>query len=243
MFSVVPVDATGVPLRPMLSWLDQRSSAEAARISPSGRAGRRLRPVRCGADREGHRPQDRVAAGSRAGCRAADRLVSRLQGGRRRAADRERRDRPDRRQSRSVSSTRRPAPGTPSCAGRRASPLDRLPPIRGATEAVGALTREAADADRASAGTPVGVRRRRRAGRARSAPGRWRVGDVHLSLGTAVYFGILAETRLSDPGRRLGPLRHIAPARLAPVARDRDRRGGAVVARSPDRRSRWSHGA
>ena len=64
MFSVVPVDAVGRPAsadavlaRPAL---ERRGGTD----PPSGRTGRRLRPVRCGADREGHRPSDRVAGGT-----------------------------------------------------------------------------------------------------------------------------------------------------------------------------------
>ena len=242
MFSVVPVDASGVPLRPMLSWLDQRSSAEAARI-------RRAAGPDDGYDRfdavltakdiapriawlEAHEPDVVRRTAWYLDCKEA--VVARLTGSA--AID-----------PTGASAFRLVDPATGAWDADLCriaeTPLDRLPPIRGATEAVGALTREAADVDRASAGNARGVRRRRRAGQPdrRRGGGEWR--RTHLSLGTAVYFGILAETRLSGSGpatRTTTP--HRAP-RLAPVARDRDRRGGAVVARSPDRRSRWSHGA
>src|SRR4029079_18261836 len=90
------------------------------------------------------------------------------------------------------------------------TPIDKLPPIIGATEGVGYLTRARAEATGLRAGTPVacGAGDVPASQIGACAVG---IGDVHLSLGTAVYFGILSDTRLEDPGRRLGPLRHIAP--------------------------------
>ena len=209
MFSVVPVDGSGVPLRPMLSWLDQRSSAEAARI-------RRAAGPNDGYDwfdavltakdiapriawLETHEPDIARRTAWYLDCKEA--VVARLT--RSAAID-----------PTGASAFRLVDPATGAWDADLCriaeTPLDRLPPIRGATEAVGALTREAADMTGLRPGTPVACG----AGdvpASQIGAGAVASGDVHLSLGTAVYFGILSETRLSDPGRRLGPLRHIAP--------------------------------
>jgi xylulokinase len=89
-------------------------------------------------------------------------------------------------------------------------PIDRLPPIVAATDVIGHLTPAAAELTGLRVGTPVACGTGDVAA-SQIGAGAVGPGDVHLSLGTAVYFGILSATQIADPGRRLGPLRHIAP--------------------------------
>ncbi|MFL5687073.1 MAG: FGGY-family carbohydrate kinase [Chloroflexota bacterium] len=209
MFSVVPVDAAGVPLRPMLSWLDQRSSVEAARIRRAagpddGYA--RFDAVLTAKDivprirwLEEHEPEIARRTAWYLDCKEA--VVARLTGAA--AID-----------PAGASAFRLVDPETgdwdPDRCRLAETPLDRLPPIVGATEIVGALTAEAAEATGLRPGTAVACG----AGdvpASQIGAGAVRSGDVHLSLGTAVYFGILSDAHLEDPSHRLGPLRHIAP--------------------------------
>jgi xylulokinase len=209
MFSVVPVDATGRPLRPMLSWLDQRSSAEAARIreaaGPDGGYAR-FDAVLTAKDivpriawLESHESATARRTAWYLDCKEA--VVARLTG--KVATD-----------PTGASAFRLVDPQTGDWDPERCrvaeTPIDRLPPIVGATDVVGELSHDAATATGLRAGTPVACG----AGdvpASQIGAGAVRTGDVHLSLGTAVYFGVLAASRLDDPGRRLGPLRHIAP--------------------------------
>ena len=209
MFSVVPVDATGVPLGPMLSWLDQRSSVEAARIrsaaGPDEGYGRfdavltakDIVPRICWL--ETHQPEVARRTAWYLDCKEA--VVARLTGTP--AID-----------PTGASAFRLVDPETgdwdPDRCRLADVPIERLPPIVAATEVVGTLTRDAADATGLRAGTPVACG----AGdvpASQIGAGAVAIGDVHLSLGTAVYFGILSDARLEDPSRRLGPLRHVAP--------------------------------
>ncbi len=209
MFSVVPVDASGVPLGPMLSWLDQRSSVEAARIRRAAGpddgyprfdavlTAKDIVPRICWL--ETHEPDIARRTAWYLDCKEA--VVARLTGTA--AID-----------PTGASAFRLVDPETggwdPDRCRLAETPIDKLPPIIGATEVVGYLTREAAEATGLRAGTPVACG----AGdvpASQIGAGAVGIGDVHLSLGTAVYFGILSDTRLEDPGRRLGPLRHIAP--------------------------------
>ncbi len=208
MFSVVPVDPSGVPLRPMLSWLDQRSSVEAARIR--GAAGPdegygRFDAVLTAKDIvpriswvESHEREVARRTAWYLDCKEA--VVARLTGTA--AID-----------PTGASAFRLVDPATGEWDGELCRladvPIARLPPIVGATEVVGTLTREAADATGLRPGTPVACG----AGdvpASQIGAGAVAVGDVHLSLGTAVYFGVLSDVHLKDPARRLGPLRHIA---------------------------------
>ena len=209
MFSVVPVDAAGVPLRPMLSWLDQRSSVEAARIraaaGPDEGYGR-FDAVLTAKDIvpriswvESHEPEIARRTAWYLDCKEA--VVARLTGTA--AID-----------PTGASAYRLVDPATGAWdadLGRLAEvPIARLPPIVGATEVVGALTSEAAEATGLRPSTPVACG----AGdvpASQIGAGAVGIGDVHLSLGTAVYFGVLSDAHLQDPARRLGPLRHIAP--------------------------------
>ena len=205
MFSVVPVDADGHALRPMLSWLDQRSDAEAAAIV--GRGGpdggyAALDAVLTGKDiapkiawLRRHDDDRRIAwyldckeavAARLTGAAVTDpcgasayRLIDRASG----EWDRE------------------------SCelAG---VPIDRLPRVEAATAVGGRLSAEGAALTGLLAGTPVVVG----AGdvpAGQIGAGANEPGEAHLSLGTATYFGITADRYLPDPARRLGPLRHV----------------------------------
>ncbi|HET9085235.1 MAG TPA: FGGY family carbohydrate kinase [Candidatus Limnocylindrales bacterium] len=209
MFSVVPVDASGVPLRPMLSWLDQRSSVEAARIraaaGPDEGYGR-FDAVLTAKDIvpriswvESHEPEIARRTAWYLDCKEA--VVARLTGTT--AID-----------PTGASAFRLVDPATGAWDAdlcRLAEvPIARLPPIVGATEVVGTLTRKAAEATGLRPGTPVACG----AGdvpASQIGAGAVGIGDVHLSLGTAVYFGVLSDAHLQDPARRLGPLRHVAP--------------------------------
>lgn len=82
-----------------------------------------------------------------------------------------------------------------------------LPEIRGATEPVGPLRPEAA--------VRLGLRQdvvvyvgTGDVPASQLGAGAVRLGDAHLSLGTAAYFGLLMGERRSDPARMLAPLRH-----------------------------------
>src|SRR5690349_20083973 len=199
MFSVVPVDAAGIPLRPMLSWLDQRSSLEAARIQRAAGpddgyasfdavlTAKDIVPRICWV--ETHEPDIARRTARYLDCKEA--VVARLTGTA--AID-----------PTGASAFRLVDPATGDWDPERCEladvPIARLPPILAATDVVGRLTREAAAAPGLRPGTPVAT-----------GAGAIGVGDVHLSLGTAVYFGILCDTHVEDPARRLGPLRHIAP--------------------------------
>lgn len=209
MFSVVPVDASGAPLRPMLSWLDQRSSAEAARIRRAAGADdgyARFDAVLTAKDiapriawLEAHEPDIARRTAWYLDCKEA--VVARLTGNA--AID-----------PTGASGFRLVDPATGGWDAElcrlAGTPIERLPPIRGATEIVGSVGHDAALTTGLRPGTPVACG----AGdvpASQIGAGAVSSGDVHLSLGTAVYFGILSETRLTDPSRRLGPLRHIAP--------------------------------
>jgi sugar (pentulose or hexulose) kinase len=209
MFSVVPVDPAGVALRPMLSWLDQRSSAEAGRI-------RRAAGPDDGYDRfdavltakdivpriswlEAHEPDTARRTAWYLDCKEA--VVARLTG--RIATD-----------PTGASAYRLVDPRTGGWDAERCrlaeTPIDKLPPIVDATDVVGELTHEAAISTGLQAGTPVACG----AGdvpASQIGSGAVGAGDAHLSLGTAVYFGVLSASRLDDPGHQLGPLRNIAP--------------------------------
>lgn len=207
MFSVVPVDADGRAVRPMLSWLDQRSEIEANAIT--GRAGADsgygiFDAVLTAKDivpkiawLQAH-DDDRSTAwyldckeavvARLTGTAAIDpcgasafRLVDRVSGGWDAAA----------------------------CAAAGVA-IARLPPILPAAAVGGWITSEAAALTGLVAGTPVVVG----AGdvpAGQIGAGAVRDGDAHLSIGTAAYFGITTGQHARDPEGRLGPLRDIVP--------------------------------
>jgi xylulokinase len=208
MFSVVPVDQDGRPLRRMLSWLDQRAAMEAASIR--GSAGEdegyglfdavltakdivpRIAWLRS------HEPDLSGRTAWYLDCKEA--IVARLTGAV--AIDP------------SGASAYRlvdPVTGTwdPDRCRMAGIPIERLPPIRGAAEVIGELSADAARLTGLRAGTPV-VTGAGEVPASQLGSGATRAGDTHLSLGTAVYFGILADRRPVDPERHLGPIRNIA---------------------------------
>lgn len=207
MFSTVPVDGAGRALRPMISWLDQRSHAEAAAIAM--RAGgdqgyARFDAVLSGKDivpkiawLRAHEPDQRTAW--YLDCKEA--VVARLTGAI--AID------PCGASAYRLTGRSSSTWDGDACAA-AGIPLERLPPIHPATEIAGRLTGEAADATGLARGTPVIVG----AGdvpAGQIGAGAHGDGDAHLSLGTAAYLGITARDHLVDPGGRLGPLRHVVP--------------------------------
>lgn len=209
MFSVVALGANGLPIRPMLSWLDQRSAAEAARIRAASGPDDGYAifdSVLTAKDivpriawLEAHEPETARQAAWYVDCKEA--LAARLTGVV--AID-----------PAGASAFRLLDPRTDGWDLDRCRlagvPIDRLPPIAAATDVIGGLTPAAAALTGLLVGTPVACG----AGdvpASQIGAGAVGPGDVHLSLGTAVYFGILSATQVADPGRRLGPLRHIAP--------------------------------
>jgi sugar (pentulose or hexulose) kinase len=209
MFSVVALDANGLPIRPMLSWLDQRSAAEAARIRlasgpddgyaifDSVLTAKDIAPRI--AWLEAHEPETARRTAWYVDCKEA--VAARLTGVV--AID-----------PAGASAFRLVDPRTDDWDLERCRlagvPIDRLPPILAATNVIGHLTPAAAGLTGLRVGTPVACGTGDVAA-SQIGAGAVDPGDVHLSLGTAVYFGILASTQIADPGRRLGPLRHIAP--------------------------------
>lgn len=211
MFSVVPVDRSGRPLRPMLSWLDQRADTEAAEIAwRAGHDGGHavFDAVLTGKDivpkiawLRANEPEPRTAA--YLDCKEA--IVARLTGSM--AID-----------ACGASAFRLTGSGSGPAAWDAAAcqlagvPIEHLPPIAPAASLVGRITAEAAALTGLRAGTPVVVG----AGdvpAGQIGAGAAAHGDAHLSLGTAAYFGITAERHLADPHGRLGPLRHVIPDR------------------------------
>lgn len=211
MFSVVPADGAGRPLRPMLSWLDERAAGQAAELE------RRIAPDRQYAvfdalltakdivpriqwlRNEEPGLDDRVAW--YLDCKET--VIARLTGAI--AID------PAGASAFRLSNPMSGAWDPERCAAADV-PIERLAPIHEATAIVGRLTAEASELTGLPAGTPV-VAGAGDVPASQIGAGALGLGDVHLSLGTAVYFGITADRRPADPGRRLGPLAHVVPGR------------------------------
>lgn len=207
MFSTVPVDGSGQPLRPMLSWLDQRSHEEAdAIVERSGpdRGYGVFGAVVSGKDivpkiawLRTHDDDPRTAW--YLDCKEA--VVARLTGV---AAI-------DPCGASAYRLTDRTNGTWADDACRVAGiPTERLPPILAATQIAGRVTRQAAEPTGLRAGTPVIVG----AGdvpAGQIGAGAHGDGDAHLSLGTAAYLGITMQQHRDDPAGQLGPLRHVVP--------------------------------
>lgn len=87
-------------------------------------------------------------------------------------------------------------------------PLDRLPPVRPASSVAGHLLPTASEAMGLPAGIPVVVG----AGdvpASQVGAGAVRPGDAHVSLGTAVYFGVTVDRPVTDPAGQLGVIGHV----------------------------------
>ena len=124
----------------------------------------------------------------------------------------------------------RRGPGTPGPARPPwVPPRDLLPEVAAATDLAGQVTGWGPRAATGLlAGTPVVGRGRRRAGQSGRGRGHPGTATLHVSLGTAVYFGVTLWTgparRPGSPARRLSA--HMDPKPLHPVAGDRHRRRG-----------------
>jgi xylulokinase len=211
MFNLVAVDESGDPILPMLSWLDSRSSGRAAalaeEVSPSDQF-RLLGSVVTAKDLlpkilwlRDERPELYRRTRWLLDCKEA--LVLQLTG--RAVIDP------------AGSSAFRlvdPASGEWSPVACRRMGVDAalLPEVRPAASIAGGLTETAARALGIAAGTPVivgaGDVPASQLGAGAIAPG-----DVHLSLGTAVYLGITLAAALRDPAEHLGVLGHAIPDR------------------------------
>jgi xylulokinase len=211
MFNLVAVDEHGDPVLPMLSWLDTRSSSRAAalaeEISPTDQF-RLLGSVVTAKDilpkilwLRDERPELYRRTRWLLDCKEA--LVLQLTG--RAVID-----------PAGASAFRLvdPASGDWSSVACRRLGVDPalLPEVQPAASIAGGLTATAAREFGIAAGTPVIVG----AGdvpASQLGAGAIATGDVHLSLGTAVYLGITVDAPLPDPAGNLGVLGHAIPDR------------------------------
>lgn len=209
MFNIVAVDEAGVPLAPMISWLDQRcepaAAALAARVSHEEQF-ELVSSVVTGKDmvprilwlRE-HRPEVYAASRWLLDCKEA--LVMRLTG----AAVTD---------HAGASAYRLYDPATKdwhrTACERFGVDAAKLPAVRNASDLAGVLRDEVADHLGLPPGVPVYVG----AGdvpASQLGSGAVRPGEAHLSLGTAAYFGLLLDRPLTDPAGQLGVLSHADP--------------------------------
>ena len=210
MFNIVAADERGRPLAPMLSWLDQRAAPQAAafaRECPPDEQYRRFGAVITAKDilprifwlREAW-PEVWQKTTFLLDCKEA--VVAALTGAV--VTD-----------AAGASAFRLLDPTSrdwdPARAESAGVPIDRLPPVRRATDLAGRLRDEIAHLTGLPAGTPVAVGAGDVAA-SQVGSGAVEVGDVHLSLGTAVYFGITVDRPVPDPSRRLGVIGHADPA-------------------------------
>jgi xylulokinase len=209
MFNLAPVDAAGAATLPMISWLDQRAAAEAdglaARID-HGEQGRLFGSSVTAKDvipkmiwLRDRAPGQWAATRWLLDCKEA--LVLRLTG--RAVID--------------------PAGALAfrlydPLAGRWSAvacdaigiPIERLPEVAPATAVAGPLTPTAAARLGLASGIPVVVG----AGdvpASQLGAGATDHGDAHVSLGTAVYFGITSDRPVVDPMGQLGVIGHADP--------------------------------
>ncbi|GAA0444056.1 xylulokinase [Acrocarpospora corrugata] len=211
MFNLVPVDPAGRPLLPMLSWLDQRSAGEAAALA--ARMPPDLQFERLGAvvsakdilpkilwlrDRE---PEVFGRAFKLLDCKEA--VVMWLTG---RAVV----DHAGASAYRLYDQVRRDW-DWPLCQ-ELGIPVQLLPEIRRATDLAGTILDPVAEQLGLPPGVPVVVG----AGdvpASQAGSGAVGSGDVHVSLGTAIYFGVTMDQPGRDPARRLGALAHVDSGR------------------------------
>jgi xylulokinase len=210
MFNLVPVDRAGRALLPMLSWLDQRAAPQAEALARSiGPVDQFqkfgsiitakdvipkmlwLRQERTDVWRRTHRLLD---------CKEA--VVAHLTGNQ--VMD------PAGAMAFRLFDSASQTWSEAACAA-IGLPRELLPEVRPATAVAGILGREAAAVLGLPAGIPVVVG----AGdvpASQVGAGAIRPGDAHVSLGTAVYFGITVERPVADPAGKLGMLGHVDPA-------------------------------
>lgn len=209
MFSLQPTDEAGEPRGPMLSWLDQRAAAQAERLMarlPADAQYEQLGGIITAKDivsrvtwLQEHAPETWAATRWLLDCKEA--VVLWLSG----AAVTD---------AAGASSWRLTDPATgdwePGACELLGVPMTRLARVAAATDVAGPLTTSAA----ASLGLPAGMPVFVGAGdvpASQLGSGALRPGDAHLSLGTAVYLGIVADRPLADPNRRMGALAHALP--------------------------------
>ncbi|HEY3523845.1 MAG TPA: FGGY family carbohydrate kinase, partial [Candidatus Limnocylindrales bacterium] len=211
MFDLAPVDTEGRQTVPMISWLDQRAVREAEALE--ARFDRRAQAALFGSfitakdvlpkiqwlrDR---RPDEWSRTRWLLDCKEA--IVLRLTG--RAVID-----------PAGALAFRLYDPieacWSPTACGATGIPLDRLPAVEPATAVAGELRPEAALRLGLPAGIPVVVGTgdvpASQLGAGATDPG-----DAHVSLGTAVYFGITVERPLVDPAGQLGVIGHADPTR------------------------------
>jgi xylulokinase len=207
MFNLVPLDSAGRALTPMLSWLDQRAAGQAARLAE--RVDRAAQAERFGSIvtakdvipkiewlRE-ERPDIWARTAALVDCKEA--VVAALTGDV--VID-----------PAGAMAFRLYDPVARAWSATACDAIDlpvgRLPEVRPATAMAGALGREAAAAMGLPAGMPVVVG----AGdvpASQVGAGATRPGDAHVSLGTAVYFGITVDRPVADPHGQLGVIGHV----------------------------------
>ena len=210
MFCVGAVDTRGAPLSPLLSWLDMRSTQQAAAIArafPDDQFERfgsvftvkdivpKILWLRAEAPA--------VARGAVGFVDCKDMVAARITG---RVAT----DHAGASAYLLYDLARHAWDG--SAAASVGVPVEQLPEALDATAELGGLLPDAASAFGLLAGMPVVVS----AGDVPAGQvggGGARPGQAHLSLGTASYFGISLDQPLVDPGRRLALLGHVDPAR------------------------------
>ena len=209
MFNVVALDAAGRPLGPMLSWLDQRAKTEADAIGrqhPPDAGYTTFDAVLTAKDivpriawLMANDPDLAARASWFVDCKEA--MVARLTGSV--AID-----------PAGASAFRLVDPETGLWDEARSNAagieVARLAPIHPAVEIVGRITKEAGELTGLLAGTPV-VTGAGDVPASQLGAGAIGHGDTHLSLGTAVYFGITLDRHVIDPAGKLGPLRHVVP--------------------------------
>ena len=106
-------------------------------------------------------------------------------------------------------------------------PLEKLPPAFPCTDVIGEITSEAARETGLKAGTPVVIC----AGDvavAQSGAGANREGKVHLCIGTATWVGISTGTFRNDPVKPFWGLNHIDPNKYI-IAGEMETGGGALM--------------
>jgi xylulokinase len=211
MFNLVPLDGAGRPLTPMLSWLDQRAAGQAVRLAE--RLDRAAQFERFGSIvtakdvvpkiewlRE-ERPDIWAQTAALVDCKEA--VVAALTG--EVVID------PAGAMAFRLFDPRVGA-WSPAACEAIGVPVDLLPAVRPATSIAGGLRPEAAEAMGLPSGLPVVVG----AGdvpASQVGAGATRPGDAHVSLGTAVYFGVTVDRPVEDPAGQLGVLGHIDPDR------------------------------
>ena len=209
MFNLVAVDRGGRPLLPMLSWLDQRSEPDARSLAirmPPEEQYRKLGAVVSGKDilpkilwLRDRRPDIYHATAKVLDCKEA--VVMGLTG--RPTID-----------FAGASAFRLLDPRTRQWADDVCREVgiarELLPDVLPATTIAGGITKAVARATGLVAGTPVAVGAGDVAA-SQVGAGAVGVGDAHVSLGTAVYFGVTLAEPSADPYGKLGVLGHMDP--------------------------------